>query len=527
MRRPNLRRVRGAFALVAFGVLGLTALLVLRARGQIEDERRARETTVADRVFDEMERSLEDVVGREARRLGEAGAPSEEPFVDGTFRFLSDGRMVTSRPDLEPALREWLDGDAVPLFVEDDLPGTTTRYGGREGDWLDSARSVAGSSDLRVLEELDRGPRGRTARAAPIQAALVPLGPTRWALIARITRSGSTEEAGIVIDAPRLARWLHEQVLAGSSLDVRGFALGPIGARDVRVAGAAVYRHRFGPPFDALVGQLGIEPLPTARGAGVVLWLSGALVLAVIAGLVATYRMVAVVVGYSEQRANFVAAVTHELKTPLTTIRLYGEMLRDGTVSAPGPQREYHQAITEEAERLSRLIEGVLEVARLERAPRPERLSVGDVGPVVQAAVEKVRPHATAAGFALEAVIDSGLPAVRFDPDAVVQVVLNLVDNAVKYARESSDRVVTVHARKAESRVLLTVRDRGPGVDREHLARLFEPFTRGEDELTRRAGGVGLGLALVRGLAERMGASVSCRNADERGFEVTVAFATT
>jgi two-component system phosphate regulon sensor histidine kinase PhoR len=115
-----------------------------------------------------------------------------------------------------------------------------------------------------------------------------------------------------------------------------------------------------------------------------------------------------------------------------------------------------------------------------------------------------VRPHATAAGFRLEVVADPGLPPVRLDRDGLVQVLVNLVDNAVKFTADGERRVVfTLRARGGG--VALSVRDFGPGVPEDQLARVFEPFWRGERELVRRTRGTGIGLALVRGLAAGMG----------------------
>jgi signal transduction histidine kinase len=219
-----------------------------------------------------------------------------------------------------------------------------------------------------------------------------------------------------------------------------------------------------------------------------------------------------------------VAAVSHELKTPLTAIRMYGEMLRDGMVPTDAKREEYYRTITSESERLSRLIDNVLEFARLEKGTREMRLSAGPIGPVIEELALLLRPHAARTGFDLHVAIEANLPPVRFERDALLQVLFNLIDNALKYARGASERVVSIECRRLDGSVELRVRDRGPGVAARQLGRVFEPFHRGEDELTRTTTGTGLGLALVKGLAERMGATVSAGNADGGGFEVRLAF---
>src|SRR5262249_54404482 len=113
---------------------------------------------------------------------------------------------------------------------------------------------------------------------------------------------------------------------------------------------------------------------------------------------------------------------------------------------------------------------------------------------------------------------------VRFERDALLQVLFNLVDNAVKYARDGGARSIVLCARREGAEVRIAVRDHGPGVPARQLSRIFDPFYRGEQELTRRTKGTGLGLALARGLAERMNARVSGRNRPDGGFEVELAF---
>jgi len=120
--------------------------------------------------------------------------------------------------------------------------------------------------------------------------------------------------------------------------------------------------------------------------------------------------------------------------------------------------------------------------------------------------------------------VEDDLPAVRFDRDAVMQVLFNLVDNALKYARDARDKTVVVTCRGADDGVELSVCDSGPGVAGEHMKKMFEPFYRGESELTRRAQGTGIGLSLVKGLAEQMNAALQARNRPEGGLQVSLRF---
>src|SRR5262245_62815347 len=176
--------------------------------------------------------------------------------------------------------------------------------------------------------------------------------------------------------------------------------------------------------------------------------------------------MVSLVVSFAERRSNSVAAVSHELKTPLTAIRMYGEMLRDGLVVSEAKRDEYHRHITVESERLSRLINNVLEFARLEKGTRDMALVSGSVAPAVREVAELMRPHVEGAGLELCVEVDDALPPVRFERDALMQVLWNLVDNAVKYARDATPKRIERRGWYGAGGVHLAGRDDRRGVAR-------------------------------------------------------------
>jgi signal transduction histidine kinase len=331
---------------------------------------------------------------------------------------------------------------------------------------------------------------------------------------------------GLLLDRLALGRWLEREVLEPGPLarSARLVFLGP--GQDASPAGEGdfVFTHRFGEPFDHLGAAMALAPLPGMDSTTAIYALSALLAVVAAAGLLAIYRMVSVAVHFAERRNNFVSAVSHELKTPLTAIRMYGEMLRDGLVASDQKRGEYYRTISDESERLSRLIDNVLEFSKLEKGGNELALVAGPVGPVLEEVAETLRPHAEKEGFRLRIEVEEGLPAVRFHRDALLQVLFNLVDNAMKYARGATSREVVLEARREGDGLAVSVRDFGPGVARRHLRRIFEPFYRGENELTRTTKGTGIGLALVRELADRMGGSVSGGNAEGGGFQVTIAF---
>jgi signal transduction histidine kinase len=359
----------------------------------------------------------------------------------------------------------------------------------------------------------------------PMQGRLA--GEEHLLLVRSVQLGRESRRQGLVLDRAALARWLEQRALGESGL--ASVAQVSFFAADAPASAASdgrfAFRHRFAEPFDAIVAELVLAPLPGVGSPGTIYALVALLGAVGAAGLFALHRMVSVTVGYAERRSNFVAAVTHELKTPLTAIRMYAEMLRDGLVPNEAKRAEYTRTITDESERLSRLIDNVLEFAKLERGRRELSLSAGPVAPVLEEAVAKLASHAGREGFALELEVEPGLPPVRFDRDALLQVLFNLVDNAMKYARTAGVRRVVLEARRANPGVVVSVRDFGPGVAAAHLAHIFEPFYRGENELTRATQGTGIGLALVRELARRMGAQVVGANVSDGGFRVSLTFA--
>jgi signal transduction histidine kinase len=343
-------------------------------------------------------------------------------------------------------------------------------------------------------------------------------------------REGARAIEGFVVDSGALVDTLRKRVLEGEGLGTLARVTAAEGATDGRRSAYApafesAYRfdHSFAAPFSAVQARLDLAPLDDDDGGGgaVLYPLASLLAVALMLGLYALYRMVAVQVRFAERRNNFVAAVSHELKTPLTAIRMYGEMLRDDMVEGPVKRKEYYATITAETERLSRLINNVLELSRLERRERAVQSVAGDVGPLVREVVEVFRPHAEREGFEVSVMLEPGLPAVRFDRDALTQVLFNLLDNAVKYGRGADARIVVHCGPSGEGGVRIAVADRGAGVDDAQLAAIFEPFHRAQNELTRTHQGTGIGLALVRGLISRMQGRVDGCNL-RPGFEVRV-----
>ena len=244
------------------------------------------------------------------------------------------------------------------------------------------------------------------------------------------------------------------------------------------------------------------------------------LLLVIVAGLVATYRLVRRETEMARLRADFVANVSHDLKTPLSLIRMFGETLEMGRLGDETKRQEYYRVITREAERLSRLIDNVLDFSRIEggrqrydRVPTP-------VEPLVRETLEAFEYPLAQQGFTVGVAVAPDLPEIPMDANAVSQVLANLVDNAIKYSAER--KVLRVDARIEDGQLALSVTDEGLGIPREEQARIFEKFYRVGRSETQGRRGSGVGLALVRHIAEAHGGRVSVESRPGAGSRFTL-----
>ncbi len=243
------------------------------------------------------------------------------------------------------------------------------------------------------------------------------------------------------------------------------------------------------------------------------LFLFGMLALSLGTGLWLLLKSVAKDLEQAARTENFVAAVTHELRTPLSGIKLHAEMLLDGWARDPAQQSEYHRRILRETDRLATLVERVLEKSRLGSAATHPLAA--DLNPIVAEIHAELALNPITEGRDLALELEDGLPQVWLTSDALRSILVNLIENARKYAPVQVDAAgdpltepILVRTRHAGDRVLLEVLDRGPGISPKEARRIFEAFYRIGNEATRTSRGTGLGLHLVALQAEAIGATV-------------------
>ena len=217
---------------------------------------------------------------------------------------------------------------------------------------------------------------------------------------------------------------------------------------------------------------------------------------------------------------DLIATVSHELKTPLTSMRVLVDTLLEGRCAGPGQEREYLRLIAGENQRLTRLIDNFLNFSRMERNRHAFEFAEVKLDEVVRAAAESVRERFSAPHCRLEVDVPPDLPAIIADRDALVTVVLNLLDNAWKYSGEEKE--VSVRARAADGEIILSVQDNGIGLSHRQIRRIFEPFYQVDQSLSRRAGGCGLGLSIVRFIVRAHGGQVAAASEPGKGSAFTV-----
>ena len=222
------------------------------------------------------------------------------------------------------------------------------------------------------------------------------------------------------------------------------------------------------------------------------------------------------------RKTTFVSNVSHELKTPLTTIRMYGEMLGDGIVKDEGKRKGYLETIISESQRLTRLVNNVLDFGRLERGEKTYNWEEIELGTAVGNILETQRPRLEAAGLELEWADDLEGVVAKLDPDALEQVLLNLLDNQVKYAGEGKQAGVRLD--KDGKSVSLEVWDLGPGIPIEQRELIFDTFHRVDDSLTSNKPGCGIGLGIARKLVEDMGGQITCEANEPQGAKFRIVF---
>lgn len=330
-----------------------------------------------------------------------------------------------------------------------------------------------------------------------LQAHFVRVGPSDSMVLLLLRRAENALDSrleGVWIDWPRLRTLLLESVqelLAGRRVQLVPLELAPTARPDERMASL---------PAALLVGELEWPPplgwSETRRALAV-----ASLIVLVALALGAWALFAAWELG--ERRARFASGVTHELRTPLTTFQLYSELLAEDRIADPNRRKDALRTLRSEATRLARVVENVLSQARLERGSAELAREPFELAHLLERSRPGLQRRADEVGLELDLHMPPAGLRVLGDAGAVEQVLVNLVDNAAKYAHPSEPPTIEIRVREDSSGVKLSVRDFGPGVPPERRRQLFAPFSRAG--AGPHVQGLGLGLSLSRELARSMG----------------------
>ena len=232
-------------------------------------------------------------------------------------------------------------------------------------------------------------------------------------------------------------------------------------------------------------------------------------------GLISIYRLTQSQLNLAQKRQDFISAVSHELKTPLTSIKMYAELLQNSWVPNEEKRHKYYNLIASEAERLTRLIQNVLNLSKLDgnrwtvqlRQDRPKAV----LDDFVATYTRNVEKH----GFSLTVTCDTSTSEVSLmmDRDAVMQILMNLVDNSLKFSKNADYKMIVIELKKDGNHVYLAVRDYGPGIPPSEMKKVFQEFYRVENEMTRETKGTGIGLSMVKKLCALSGMTIELENA--------------
>ncbi len=238
-------------------------------------------------------------------------------------------------------------------------------------------------------------------------------------------------------------------------------------------------------------------------------------------GILLTYRNVTKEIALARLKSDFVSNVSHELRTPLSLIRLYAETLEMGRLNSREKYREYYSIIRKESERLTALINNILDFSRIEAGRKEYDFRDTDITELVRNTLESYRYQIEQHGFAFQEEIAEDLPFVRVDREAIARSLLNLVNNALKYSQDK--KYLGVKLYRDNGSVKLEVVDHGIGIPRGEPRKIFEKFYRVGDPLVHTTKGTGLGLSLVRHIVQAHGGDISVESAPGQGSKFVIA----
>lgn len=267
-------------------------------------------------------------------------------------------------------------------------------------------------------------------------------------------------------------------------------------------------------PLDEMNLSIYLQDSSSSPGESMVVILGILMFLALGGGLYGLFRLMDSQVELSYKRQNFISAVSHELKTPLTAIRMYAEMLQNSWAASEEKKHKYYDLIASETERLSRLIQNVLNLSKLDRNRWNVQIQNDNPKRILDLFVQTYGKNVENHGFDLTVSCDPCNVSIPMDKDAVMQVLMNLVDNSLKFAANAGYKMIELKLSVKADDIFFSVRDYGPGIPQKEMGKVFDEFYRVEDEMTRTTKGTGIGLSMVKKLCSLTNMKIEIENAN-------------
>ena len=385
-------------------------------------------------------------------------------------------------------------------------------------------------SDLQPASVADADePASYQVEVAPLQAVF--LTDDQIYIFRRIMINKQIYRQGFVLQANAFLSYLAQTYFltqpmakfSGLRLSVidQGRVTGTVESGTISNNPEFILNRSFPSPFSFLKATLTCHQVPRSAGRSTLTIMLIVLAVIVLIGLFAIYQSTRTIVDLSERRSQFVSSVTHELKTPLTNIRMYIEMLEQGIAHNPEREQEYYRILDSEGARLSRLINNVLELSKLEQKQRHIDLQSGTFEDVITEVKAVMAERIKQEGFVLK-VKPGRIRPFKYDREVMIQVLINLIENSMKFGKRASSREIGIRTRQEKGTVQIMVSDTGPGIPRHALKKVFDDFYRVENSLTRTTRGTGIGLALVKKFVRLMGGSVTAANNVGPGLTITI-----
>jgi len=249
-------------------------------------------------------------------------------------------------------------------------------------------------------------------------------------------------------------------------------------------------------------------------------WTILTLVIVLISGAVLISRTIAQEMAILKLKSDFVSSVSHEFKSPLTSIKALAERLRDGKVKDADRMKQYFSVITQDVDRLTHLVRNILDFSRIEEGKKEYEFAETDMGQLVKQKIEDFQREEIAKEMSIQTRIADDIPHLEVDKEAISQVLNNLLDNAAKFSADRKE--IEVDLKKDEKNIVIEVKDKGIGILSNELDKIFDKFYQGKNAVRQSSKGTGLGLTLVKHMVEAHGGRVEVKSRVNEGSTFSI-----